>query len=83
MYPVLYELVDECDVVVSPCAAVEFVSLLKAPVRTIETNVRGKEGRLQASWKKKKIVVRASPVEVYRKKRQQGGYPFAKKTMTY
>jgi len=65
--PVLSELVDECDVVVHLAAAVGVRLIVESPVRTIETNVRGTEVVLQASVKKKKIVVLASTSEVYGK----------------
>lgn len=68
--PVLSELVDECDVVVHLAAAVGVRLIVESPVRTIETNVRGTEVVLQASVKKKKIVVLASTSEVYGKSKR-------------
>ena len=65
--PVLSELVDECDVIVHLAAAVGVRLIVESPVRTIETNVHGTEVVLQASAKKKKIVVLASTSEVYGK----------------
>ncbi|MDQ6801459.1 MAG: GDP-mannose 4,6-dehydratase [Acidobacteriota bacterium] len=64
-YPVLAELVDQCDVVFHLAAAVGVKLIVESPVRTIETNVRGTEVVLSAANKKKKKVLIASTSEVY------------------
>ena len=64
-YPVVAELVDQCDVVFHLAAAVGVRLIVESPVRTIETNVRGTEVILAAANKKKKKVLIASTSEVY------------------
>ncbi len=64
-YPVVAELVDECDVVFHLAAAVGVKLIVESPVRTIETNVRGTEVVLSAASKKRKKVLIASTSEVY------------------
>src|SRR5690349_12651706 len=51
-YPVVAELVDQCDVVFHLAAAVGVKLIVESPVRTIETNIRGTEVLLQAANKK-------------------------------
>jgi len=64
-YPVVAELVDQCDVVFHLAAAVGVKLIVESPVRTIETNVRGTEVVLSIANKKKKKVLIASTSEVY------------------
>ena len=64
-YPIVAELVDQCDVVFHLAAAVGVKLIVESPVRTIETNVRGTEVILAAANKKKKKVLIASTSEVY------------------
>jgi len=64
-YPVVAELVDQCDVVFHLAAAVGVKLIVESPVRTIETNVRGTEIVLAHANKKKKKVLIASTSEVY------------------
>lgn len=64
-YPVVAELVDQCDVVFHLAAAVGVKLIVESPVRTIETNIRGTEVLLNAANKKKKKVLVASTSEVY------------------
>jgi len=64
-YPIVAELVDECDVVFHLAAAVGVRLIVESPVRTIETNLRGTETVLSAANKKKKKVLFASTSEVY------------------
>ena len=64
-YPIVAELVDQCDVVFHLAAAVGVKLIVESPVRTIETNVRGTEVILAAANKKKKRVLVASTSEVY------------------
>jgi UDP-glucose 4-epimerase len=64
-YPVVAELVDQCDVVFHLAAAVGVKLIVESPVRTIETNIRGTEVLLNAANKKKKKVLIASTSEVY------------------
>lgn len=64
-YPVVAELVDQCDIVVHLAAAVGVKLIVESPVRTIETNIRGTEVLLNAANKKKKKVLIASTSEVY------------------
>src|SRR3954470_15031092 len=65
--PLLAELIDQCDTVVHLAAAVGVKLIVEAPVHTIETNVHGTEVVLKHANKKKKLVVVASPSEVYGK----------------
>lgn len=62
------ELVDSCDVVHHLAAAVGVRLIVEAPVRTIETNIRGTELVLELAAKKKKRVLIASSSEVYGKR---------------
>ena len=64
---VLAELVDDADVIVHLAAAVGVKLIVESPVRTIETNVNGTQMVLEASSKKKKLVLIASTSEVYGK----------------
>jgi UDP-glucose 4-epimerase len=65
--PVLAELVDRADLVYHLAAAVGVKLIVKSPVRTIETNVRGTENVLALAGKKDKRVFIASTSEVYGK----------------
>jgi UDP-glucose 4-epimerase len=65
--PLVTELVDRCDVTMHLAAAVGVKLIVEQPVHTIETNVRATEVVLQATAKKKKLVVLASTSEVYGK----------------
>jgi UDP-glucose 4-epimerase len=65
--PLVTELVDRCDVTMHLAAAVGVKLIVDQPVHTIETNVRATEVVLQATAKKKKLVVVASTSEVYGK----------------
>ncbi|HVE71203.1 MAG TPA: GDP-mannose 4,6-dehydratase [Thermoanaerobaculia bacterium] len=64
-YPVLAELVDQCDVILHLAAAVGVKLIVESPVRTIETNIRGTEILLDIANKKKKKCLIASTSEVY------------------
>jgi UDP-glucose 4-epimerase len=66
----LAELVDDADVVVHLAAAVGVRLIVESPVRTIETNVNGTQGILEAACKKRKLVLAASTSEVYGKSTQ-------------
>ena len=63
----LAELVDDADVIVHLAAAVGVKLIVESPVRTIETNVNGRQMILEAACKKKKLVLTASTSEVYGK----------------
>ena len=63
----LAELVDEADVVLHLAAAVGVKLIVESPVRTIETNVNGTQGVLEAACRKRKLVFTASTSEVYGK----------------
>ncbi|MFQ5669576.1 MAG: GDP-mannose 4,6-dehydratase [Acidobacteriota bacterium] len=65
--PVLAELVDRADLVYHLAAAVGVKLIVRSPVRTIETNVRGTENVLGMAAKKNKTVFVASTSEVYGK----------------
>ncbi|MDH3627290.1 MAG: GDP-mannose 4,6-dehydratase [Acidobacteriota bacterium] len=65
--PLLAELVDRADLIYHLAAAVGVKLIVKSPVRTIETNVRGTEIILELAEKKHKRVVIASTSEVYGK----------------
>ncbi|NNG17969.1 MAG: NAD-dependent epimerase/dehydratase family protein [Gemmatimonadales bacterium] len=65
--PLVTELVDRCDVTMHLAAAVGVKLIVDQPVHTIETNVRATEVVLEATAKKKKLVVVASTSEVYGK----------------
>ena len=64
----LAEHIDRCDVVFHLAAAVGVKLIVEAPVRTIETNVRGTEVVLQHASKKRKLVIITSTSEVYGKR---------------
>jgi UDP-glucose 4-epimerase len=64
------ELVDACDVVHHLAASVGVRLIVEAPVRTIETNIRGTELVLKLAAKKKKRVLITSSSEVYGKRTQ-------------
>lgn len=66
-YPLLCELVDQCDVIYHLAAAVGVKLIVESPVHTIDTNIRGTEKVLDAANKKGKKVVIASTSEVYGK----------------
>ena len=68
--PVTAELVDRCDVVFHLAAAVGVKLIVKSPVRTIETNIKGTEIILELADKKKKKVLITSTSEVYGKGKQ-------------
>ena len=65
--PVLAGHIERCDVVVHLAAAVGVKLIVEAPVRTIETNVRGTEVVLRHANTHRKLVVLASTSEVYGK----------------
>ncbi len=65
--PLVAEMVDDADVVYHLAAAVGVKMIVRSPVRTIETNVRGTEIVLAAAEKKSRPVVIASTSEVYGK----------------
>lgn len=64
----LAEHVDRSDAIVHLAAAVGVRLVVQAPVRTIETNVRGTEVVLRHAARKGKLVVIASTSEVYGKR---------------
>lgn len=63
----LAELVDRADLVFHLAAAVGVRNIVEAPVRTIETNVRGSETVFEMAVKKRKRVLITSTSEVYGK----------------
>jgi len=65
--PLMAELVDKADVVFHLAAAVGVRLIVKDPVRTMETNIKGTELVLELAAKKLKKVVIASSSEVYGK----------------
>ena len=65
--PLLAELVDQADLIYHMAAAVGVKLIVKSPVRTIETNIRGTEIILELAAKKHKRVIIASTSEVYGK----------------
>ena len=65
--PLMAELIDNADIVYHLAAAVGVQLIVKSPVRTIETNVRGTEIVLANAVKKGKPVFVASTSEVYGK----------------
>ena len=65
--PLLADHIARCDAVVHLAAAVGVKLIVEAPVRTIETNVRGTEVVLRHANAHKKLVVIASTSEVYGK----------------
>ena len=66
-YQVMMELVDRADIIFHLAAAVGVLQIVKSPVQTIETNVKGTELVLGLASKKKKLVVLTSTSEVYGK----------------
>jgi len=64
---VLAELIDDCDIVFHLAAAVGVQLIVRSPVRTMHTNIRGTELVLEAAAKKGKKVVMTSTSEVYGK----------------
>lgn len=69
----MYTLIDKCDMVFHLAAAVGVELIVKQPVRTIETNIRGTEIILSIAKKFGKRVFIASTSEVYGK---NGNVPF-------
>lgn len=65
--PLLYEIMDGCDVVFHLAAAVGVRLIMESPVYTIETNINGTELVLECASRKGKTVVIASTSEVYGK----------------
>ncbi|MFQ5718261.1 MAG: GDP-mannose 4,6-dehydratase [Acidobacteriota bacterium] len=65
--PLLAEMIDRADVIYHLAAAVGVKLIVKSPVQTIDTNVRGTEQVLRAAAKKNKLVFIASTSEVYGK----------------
>ncbi|HZL73588.1 MAG TPA: NAD-dependent epimerase/dehydratase family protein, partial [Planctomycetota bacterium] len=63
------QLVERGDAVVHLAAAVGVMLVVKSPVRTIETNIRGTEVILEAAARRKVPVLLASTSEVYGKGR--------------
>jgi UDP-glucose 4-epimerase len=61
------ELVDKADTIFHLAAAVGVELIVKSPVRTIETNIKGTEVVLELAAKKEKKVVLTSTSEVYGK----------------
>jgi len=66
-FPLLAELVDDCDAVFHLAAAVGVKLIVESPVRTIETNIRGTECVLKCAQKKGRRVLLTSTSEVYGK----------------
>jgi UDP-glucose 4-epimerase len=66
-HPILAEYVDLSDAVFHLAAAVGVRLIVEAPVRTIETNIKGTEVVLNLAAKKKKPVLIASTSEAYGK----------------
>jgi UDP-glucose 4-epimerase len=66
-YPLISELIDDCDIVYHLAAAVGVRLIVESPVRTIDINVRGTEKVFQCASKKKRKVILASTSEVYGK----------------
>jgi len=62
---VLYELIDEADIIFHLAAAVGVKLIVESPVNTIENNVHSTEIILSIASKKKKKVIFASTSEVY------------------
>jgi UDP-glucose 4-epimerase len=63
----MYTLIDKCDLVYHLAAAVGVKLIVEAPVRTIETNIRGTEVVLEIAKKFGKKVFIASTSEIYGK----------------
>jgi UDP-glucose 4-epimerase len=68
--PLMAELVDRCDIAYHLAAAVGVKLIVDAPVRTLETNIKGTEILLKQAAKKNKKVILASTSEVYGKSSQ-------------
>lgn len=66
-FPVLLELVGQCDIVFHLAAAVGVKLIVDNPVRTLETNIRGTENVLEAAARKNKLVLFSSTSEIYGK----------------
>lgn len=66
-FPVLSNLVEQCDIIFHLAASVGVKLIVDTPTRTLETNIRGTELVLEAAAKKNKLVVLASTSEVYGK----------------
>jgi UDP-glucose 4-epimerase len=64
---IMYTLIDKCDMVYHLAAAVGVDLIVKQPVRTIETNIKGTEVVLDITRKFNKKVLLASTSEVYGK----------------
>ena len=71
--PVTTKLIEQSDVIFHLAAAVGVKLIVKSPVRTIETNVKGTETILKLAEKKRKKVILTSTSEVYGK---SGKVPF-------
>lgn len=65
--PLMAELVDTVDVIFHMAASVGVRLIIKSPVNTISTNVRGTEILLELASKKRKKAIIASTSEVYGK----------------
>ena len=65
--PLLAELVDSADIIFHLAAAVGVHLIVKSPIRTIETNLKGTEIILELASKKDKKVILTSTSEVYGK----------------
>lgn len=70
---VMYTLIDKCEMIYHLAAAVGVELIVKQPVRTIETNIRGTEVVLDIAKKFGKKLLIASSSEVYGK---NGKVPF-------
>ena len=68
--PVLAELMDDADVVIHLAAAVGVRLIIRSPVQTIFTNVRGTDVVLKLADERRKRVVLTSTSEVYGKSTQ-------------
>lgn len=66
-FPVLSELVEQCEVIFHLAAAVGVKLIVDSPIKTLDTNIRGTEMVLEAASKKNKMVILASTSEVYGK----------------
>jgi UDP-glucose 4-epimerase len=60
-------LVNQCSAIIHMAAAVGVENIIRRPVETIETNVRGTENILAAAWKKSILTFITSTSEVYGK----------------
>lgn len=66
-FPVLLELIGQCDIAFHLAAAVGVKLIVDNPVRTLETNIRGTENVLEAAARKNKLVLFSSTSEIYGK----------------